>query len=255
MLCTRCHHSEAAPDAVLCTTCGTQAGFQAPPAGLAPNAWLRSPVGLGWAAVAMLGLVALVDVFALGADVFQYVVMGDVAAGRTGDDVLDRADTSDLLMGVAGVAQGFSLVACAVLFVVWLWRVRVNAEVFAPNGHSKARGWVIGGWVVPIVSLWYPRRVVLDVWDASRPAGRTDGHALVNSWWTLWLLTNTVGRILYSQAETAHTSQEIRDATILMVVADAVDLAAAALAVLLVLKVTRMQDEKAHQGPPVSVPA
>ncbi|MEU6350035.1 DUF4328 domain-containing protein [Streptomyces sp. NPDC047072] len=255
MLCTRCHHFEAVQDGVLCTACSTRTGFQAPPTGLAPNAWLRSPVGLGRAAVAMLGLVALADVFALGTDVFQYVVRGDLADGRTGDDVLDRADTADLLTGVAGVGQGLSLLACAVVFVIWFWRVRVNAEVFSPNGHRKARGWVIGGWVAPFVNLWYPRRVMLDVWDASRPAGRTAGHGPVNAWWTLWLLSTIGGEVLYGIADSADTPRQIHEWTPLVMVADALDLVAAVLAALVVLKLTRLQDEKAHQGPAVPVPA
>ncbi|MEU1480094.1 DUF4328 domain-containing protein [Streptomyces sp. NPDC005760] len=248
MLCTRCHHFEAAPDGVLCTACGAQAGYQAPPAGAAPNAWLRSPVGLGWAVVALLGLVALADVFALGADVFQYVVTGDLDGGAS-----DRADLADLFTGVAQAAQGLSLLACAVVFVIWFWRVRVNAEVFSPNGHRKARGWVIGGWIAPFVNLWYPRRVMLDVWDASRPADRTAGHAPVNAWWTLWLLSSVGGELLYGIADSADTPQRVHDWTYLVMLADGLDLAAAALAALLVLKVTRMQDEKARRGPAAPV--
>lgn len=250
MLCTRCHHFEAVPDGVLCTTCGAQAGFQAPPAGVAPNIWLRSPVGLGWAAVALLGLVALADVFALGADVFRYVVTGDPGGGTA-----DRADLSDLLTGVAGGVQGLSLLACAVVFVIWFWRVRVNAEVFSPTGHRKARGWVIGGWVAPFVNLWYPRRVMLDIWDASRPAGRTAGHALVNAWWTLWLLSSIGGEILYSIADSADTPQRVHEWTALVMLADGLDLVAAVLAALVVLRLTRMQNDKAHQGPGAVVAA
>ncbi|MFK4105970.1 DUF4328 domain-containing protein [Streptomyces sp. NPDC019531] len=252
MLCTRCRHFEAAPDGVLCTQCAAPSGFQAPPAG-APKIWLRSPVGLGWATVALLGLSAAVDLFALGADFLMYDVTGDVGGGDLGNDVLDRADLADTLTAVAASAQAAVLLASAVVFVIWFWRVRVNAEVFAPGGHSKARGWVIAGWVVPIASLWYPRRVMLDVWDASGPEGGRKGHALVNAWWTLWLLTNVVGRFLASMADEADTSQEIHDTMVQMMFADGVDLVAALFAAAVVLRLTRMQDEKAHQGPAVSV--
>lgn len=168
MLCTRCHHFEAAPDGVLCAGCATPAGFATPPTAVAPKIWLRSPVGLGRATALLLGLAAAVDVFALGADFLMYDVTGDLAVGDTGAAVLDRADLADTLTAAAGSAQVLVLLACAVVFVIWLWRVRRNAEVFAPDGHHKARGWVIAGWVVPIASLWYPRRVVVDIWDASR---------------------------------------------------------------------------------------
>jgi len=253
MLCTRCHHFEAAPDGVLCTACTTPAGFQAPPPGAAPTVWLRSPVGLGWAAAAMLALAAAVDVFALGADFLMYDVTGDLGAGGLGDDVLDRADLADTLTSVAASAQSVVLLACAVVYVIWFWRVRVNAEVFAPGGHDKARGWVIAGWFVPIVSLWYPRRIMVDIWDASSPGERPRGHALVNVWWTLWLLSNTVGRVLNTPYTAAGTAREIHDAMTQVMFADGLDLVAALFAAAVVLRLTRMQNEKAHQGPAVPV--
>ncbi|MFE3850554.1 DUF4328 domain-containing protein [Streptomyces griseorubiginosus] len=255
MLCTRCHHFEAAPDGVLCTSCATPAGFAAPPGAGTPKVWLRSPVGLGWATVALLGLAAAVDLFALVADFLRYDVTGDLAGGDTGAAALDRADVSDVLTSLAASAQMAVLLACAVVFVIWLWRVRVNAEVFAPDGHRKARGWVIAGWVVPFASLWYPRRVVLDVWNASSPEDRPRGHALVNVWWTLWLLTNVIGRFLASMAGEADTYQEVHDAAFQLLFADAVDLVAALVAAVMVLRLTRMQDEKARRGPVVPVAA
>ncbi|MEU0209296.1 DUF4328 domain-containing protein [Streptomyces canus] len=252
MLCTRCHHFEAAADGVLCSQCAAPSGFQAPPAG-SPRIWLRSPVGLGRATAILLGLAAAVDVFALGADFLMYDVTGDLVVGDTGTDVRDRADLADTLTAAAGGAQLLAMVACAVVFVIWLWRVRRNAEVFAPDGHHKARAWVIAGWVVPIASLWYPRRVVVDVWDASSTGDRPDGHALINIWWTLWLLSQTIGQVLYTAFDAADTSQEIHDSMTQTMAADGLDLAAALVAAAVVLRLTRMQDEKARQGPAVPV--
>ncbi|WP_307082542.1 DUF4328 domain-containing protein [Streptomyces canus] len=253
MLCTRCLHAEAAPDGVLCAGCATAAGFATPPAGVTPKIRLRSPVGLGRATAVLLALAAAVDVFALGADFLMYDVTGDLAVGDTGAAVPDRADLADTLTAAAGSAQVLVLPACAVVFVIWLWRVRLNAEVFAPDGHRKARAWLIAGWVVPIASLWYPRRVVVDIWDASSTGEKPGGHALINVWWTLWLLTNTIGRFLYTAFDEADTSQEIHDSMTQVMFADGVDVVAALFAAGVVLRLTRMQDEKAHQG--VAAPA
>ncbi|MFI0902108.1 DUF4328 domain-containing protein [Streptomyces sioyaensis] len=56
---------------------------------------------------------------------------------------------------------------------VWFHRARVNAEVFAPEYHEKARGCAIWGWSVPVVNLWFPRRVAIDILAAAprRPSG------------------------------------------------------------------------------------
>ncbi|CAM5578149.1 hypothetical protein STENM223S_02619 [Streptomyces tendae] len=53
----------------------------------------------------------------------------------------------------------------------------------------------------------------------------------------------------------ADTYQEVHDAAFAAPVADAVDLVAALVAAVMVLRLTRMQDEKARRGPAVPVAA
>lgn len=107
---------------------------------------------------------------------------------------------------------------------------------------------------MPVVSMWFPRRIMLDIWDASSPAGTRAPHTLVNAWWTVWmvaLVTTRFGSSAYSRAETA---EEIQDAVSQVLLSDVVDIAAAVLAILVVLRLTRMQHEKGLRGPvPVSV--
>ncbi|MCE0447455.1 DUF4328 domain-containing protein [Streptomyces tricolor] len=79
--------------------------------------------------------------------------------------MVDRADRADTLYGVAGISQGVALLATMVVYLCWLWRVRVNAEVFDASRHRMKRGWTIGGWFCPIVNLVVPRA------GSSRTAG------------------------------------------------------------------------------------
>ncbi|KKD04520.1 DUF4328 domain-containing protein [Streptomyces sp. WM6386] len=211
-----------------------------------PHAWLRSPIGLGWAAVAGLGVVIATDLFAVWADVVMRDVTGDLASGAA---VGDRADRADRLYSVAGTVQTAALLTTAVLFLCWFHRLRVNAEVFRPDGHSKTRSWAIWGWIVPIVNLWYPRRITLDIWDASGPWGAPRPHGLVNTWWTFWVISLLSGRAASRAYTKADSAEEIQDAAGQMLFADVVDIVAAALAIVVVLRLTRMQNEKVRQGP------
>ncbi|MGW4561839.1 DUF4328 domain-containing protein [Streptomyces sp. NPDC004561] len=219
----------------------------APP--FVPGAALRSPVGLGRAAAVLLGLVVATDLFSCFADLMELNVAGELADGATGAGVLHRADRADTLYGASGLAYGLALAAAAVVYLCWLWRVRANAEVFRPDGHRMGRGWTIGGWFCPVVNLWFPRRIVVDVWDASAPWGMRAGRAPVNAWWTLWLLGILAGRIAYTSYSHAGTPAELRDAAGLMLFSDGLDTAAAALAIVVVVLLTRMQDRKARLGP------
>lgn len=211
MICASCHSTEAVTGETRCARCAPAVPF------VPPGPPLRSPVGLGQATVVMLGLVCAGDLVAVWADLTR-------PAGRTGT-ILD-------------IAQGALLLATAVVYLCWLWRVRVNAEVFDASSQSKARWWTIGGWFVPFVNFWFPRRIVLDAWDASAPQGRPAGHGLVDLWWTAWVAGLIADRLL-----------RVESGAVMLAVVDGVDLVAAVLAAVVVWKLTRMQNEKALQGP------
>ncbi|MFH8338777.1 DUF4328 domain-containing protein [Streptomyces sp. AM6-12] len=221
----------------------------APPFAPGPGFGLRSPAGLGLAAAVLLGLVAAADLFACVADQMEASAAQDLLGGGVGEDLLRRAHRADTLYNAASITQGATLVAAAVVYLCWLWLVRRNAGVFEPYGHRMKRGWAIGGWFVPIVNLWFPRRVVLDTWTASVPPGTRVRTTPVNAWWTLWILSLLVSRAAGRQYADAHDPGELVSAARLMLFSDALDAAAAILAVLVVVHLTRMQQRRILAGP------
>ncbi len=217
--------------------------------------YLRSPIGLGRAAAALLGLVIAVDLFAVYADLVLYDVTGDLMDGASGGAVTRRLDDANSLNSVAAGVQAGSLVVCAIVYLCWFVRVRANAGVFDPNAQSMKPWWAVGGWFVPFVNLWYPRRITRDIWDASSPVGARTSYLLVNAWWTLWIVSLLADRVGSAQSGDADTADGIHAGAYALMISDTLDIAAAALAIALVLRLTRMQHEKALAGPgaPVAV--
>lgn len=264
MLCKECQLNTATTSEGLCDACVTAAAYDAPPPaplpppGGGPAAWLRSPVGLGRAVRALLGVVIVTDLYALWAATEVRGVMDELISGEYGADIELDAEHADKLYASAGGAQLVALVATCVVFLVWFHRVRVNAEAFDPHIHSKSRGWTVGSWFVPVVNLWFPRRIAIDIWDASgdrsksleTPAERST-PGLINAWWTLWLVSILAGRFAGRRYSAAEEPEQINSALTGMMVSDALDIVAAVLAILFVHRLTRMQDEKARSGPGV----
>ncbi|WP_329144005.1 DUF4328 domain-containing protein [Streptomyces sp. NBC_01456] len=157
-------------------------------------------------------------------------------------------DQADSLYGASGIVQLVATLATAAVFVIWFHRTRVNAEVFAPEYHAKRRAWAIWGWFVPVVNLWFPRRIATDIWNASADVP-SRSRALLNGWWSLWLLNLIFGRLASQRYSRARTADEIKGAIAGLMASDAFNIAAAALAILFVHRLTRMQHEKALRGP------
>jgi heme/copper-type cytochrome/quinol oxidase subunit 2 len=112
------------------------------------------------------------------------VVLGRAARLRARDG-LDAFDWSLAVYYMATVLTLLALVAGFVTGSLWLHRARKNAEMLEPGGrHARGPGWAWGGWVTPVVALWFPFQVVRDVRRALSPL---QSAALIGFWWTLFL--------------------------------------------------------------------
>jgi len=116
----------------------------------------------------------------------QDVYLEAADLGESGLDVWTAYDTIGLIWGFAGIAA----YVCTCL---WLYRVRTNVEITHPGAtHVRKRGWVWGGWVVPVVSAWFPFQIVRDLLRAHRGSAPM---ALLGWWWAFWLISTVTGQI------------------------------------------------------------
>ncbi|ARF58402.1 DUF4328 domain-containing protein [Streptomyces gilvosporeus] len=220
--------------------------WSAPPG---PQAVLRSPVGLSKAVVILLRLVIVTDLYALWQGNHSYQLVGRLI-DDVGSVTSREINEADSLYQASGILQAAATLATAVVFIVWFHRTRVNAEVFAPDYQSKKRGWAIWGWLVPVVNLWFPRRIATDIWNASAdPNSRS--RALLNWWWALWIVDLSFGRLAGQRYAKAESPEEIKGALAGLMASDVLNIAAAVLAIFFVRHLTRMQHEKALRGPTV----
>lgn len=173
----------------------------------------------------------------------RYEVAVDYVAGSPDVGVADyvSADNTAASVGVLWlIAYG---VTC-VTFLTWSWRARANAERLCPLPHRLARGWVVGGWLVPP----FPLIALEDVWRTSRPSVSAATHArelpkgwLVHYWWYasvacalvgLWLAVARVGEPTLSALMT------IASITTLLA---CLQLVAAGLVIVLIRQITQWQ--------------
>ena len=114
-------------------------------------------------------------------------------------------------------------------------------------------GWSggIAYWFIPIANLFRPKQVVNDIWRASDPdlprgvwASR-DVPLLIHCWWGAWLISAFVERILFKRSVQAGDSPaDFVSLSQTYIVWDLVDVVPAALAFLVVWKITARQEAR-----------
>ncbi|GHG19346.1 DUF4328 domain-containing protein [Streptomyces zaomyceticus] len=203
---------------------------------------LRNPNGLSHAVVALLAGNIFFDVLLGLADV------RDLTADGT--ESVDPARFGPLNLNLV-YSMSFTLyLATGIVFIVWFYRLRKNAEVWASDLQTRKPGYAVGGWFIPIANFWIPRAIAVEIWRASRPAPyAADGRrelTLLNCWWTCWIVGTLVNWASGQMYETAGTTGDYDAASQWSLAGFALDIVAAVLAILFVRRLTSMQHAKAN---------
>jgi hypothetical protein len=160
--------------------------------------------------------------------------------GAMNSDTYDPVATGKSLQAYSDVfiIAGAVAVITGLLFVTWLWR----AHTQAPGPLRHGRGWTVGSWLVPGVNLLVPPRLVYDIWVSSgryQIAQRHGVGLIVTSWWASLLSSIALARI-FPTMDTA-TIADARFVVHVGVAASATQAVAAALCMVAVFHVTRLQ--------------
>ncbi|MGW3283202.1 DUF4328 domain-containing protein [Streptomyces sp. NPDC001002] len=159
------------------------------------------------------------------ADVFRAVAVRDHYLRPTDASLNKSGSTSMVFL--------YLMTLAIVLFLVWLARSRRTAQELSPQASLPSRGWTIGAWFVPVVNFFVPRRFVLDIGSASSASWeRKRDTALVNLWWGAWI---THALVLGVAGQVAPGSMA------LLVVEEALMIAAAVLLGLVIERITALQ--------------
>jgi hypothetical protein len=162
-------------------------------------------------AVIMVGAVMAMNLVSLLSSYMQLGLLQQLKAGLyPTDDVLNSNDTRERLVGIVFLAV---FITSSVFFIQWFRRAYYNLHIRTGNCENS-EGWAAGAWFVPIVCLYRPYHIMLELWnkttDLVKEKNKTEGTEdntmyrfstrLVGIWWTLWIISNVIGRIMLKKA-------------------------------------------------------
>jgi hypothetical protein len=208
------------------------------------------------ARVVMFLLLACVaaSLFSIFSSYLQVSFISDVLAGAELPD--EAAVANDARESLSALLWLVVFAASAVAFLVWIHRAYRNLTALGnPERHLEySPGWAVGSYFIPFANLVWPYKVMRELWTKSDPKVRTaddltwyssGAPPLVTIWWLAWIAAGVVGRLSITFADNARDPDAMLWATKFSIAADALALAAAVFAFLVVRGVTARQDERA----------
>jgi hypothetical protein len=183
---------------------------------------LLADAGAAWVVIA--GVVTLLQRFWLG----------------SADRVLPTSiETHVGQLEAARRVQGLLIVATAAVFLGWLARVSRHLHRFGVPRLRFSTGAAVAAFVVPLVNVLAPVRVVRELWLASRPDAHDSpwwearGPLLIPVWWAL-VVASQVADPVWRPLAGSMESLAVGGSTLLFIVAQLAAIAAAILGVAIV---------------------
>lgn len=213
----------------------------------------RSAAGLTKALLVLLAVGLFVDVIAAISDLSELRLLTRVQEGQF--ITAQEAESNDLRQGIIGLTQTAVLLIAAIVFIVWFHRLYKNISSLAMAPLRYGTGWAIGGWFVPIWTLFRPKQIMNDIWRASddedgyRP-GSFEGrpvHPLIDIWWAMFLVSSWIGRIALRSLFQEDTIEDFIASSRAFLAADSFDVLLSAITIAVVVKVASRQRTHAAQ--------
>jgi hypothetical protein len=211
-------------------------------------AW-RSRLARGWLFVSL-----VLSVVGAALEVSHLNLIHNVSTAGLDFELANRIDASTGRIGIVYLLEVCAFFFTAVFFISWTYRAYQNAAALGAQERRFGAGWAIGGWFVPILSLWRPKQIVDDIWRMSDPndppvvlrhAWRERSVPWVLSvWWGLFIVGSFVDRLGASQAD-PYSVEADRVSTSWALVGSILSVAGAAVAIRIVGGLTTRQRERA----------
>jgi hypothetical protein len=148
---------------------------------------------------------------------------------------------------------GVYLVA-AVFFIRWFHRAYANLPAVGVDRLDHSTGWAIAAWFIPIVSLFWPKRIADEIWRGSEPSLEPDQAAdwrrgKVPAFYGLWWLTFIASGILVGIGsrmwDGGQTFSDLELAALVQIIGDALGVVSGVLAYVVVDRTSDRQEARA----------
>lgn len=190
---------------------------------------LRPLRGIGATARWTILASAVVTLITIAVELWGISSLDAFASGRVGVESLQAYDAVSL--GLAGLT-GLVTIGAGVCWLIWQHRAASSVPRAALR---RSPGWHVGSWFIPVLAWWFPFQNVKDIVRGSH--ARVSG-GLLGGWWALWIAASLTYVGASNLTTAAETIPALSTALNVSIVGDVLWIAAAALAWIVVERIT-----------------
>ena len=200
--------------------------------------------------VTLLAFTIVLTLVAMASQAAEIELLNRALAGELITEA--EAQSNDERQTLVGVVQIVVLLITAVVFLMWVYRVRKNLSALGATNLKHSPRWAVAAFLVPIVNLSRPVSVMQEVWKASDPHAVEDGSwqkarspRLVELWWGLFAAAEMIdGFVARTSMRGEQSISSLTAFSWVSLVTDLMELVAAALAILVVRAIDARQEAK-----------
>ena len=135
-------------------------------------------------------LLAAVWIVALASIPSAQSYRDQLADGTAADQIVTAYDAMTVIIPI-------TMISSWIITSLWLKKLHIAAIAANPTAIRLKRPWVFWSWIVPVVSLWFPKNLIEDLLNSE---GSDEAKSLIGkdtlTWWLTWVgfaLVNNIG--------------------------------------------------------------
>ena len=188
-----------------------------------------------------------ITILSIAAQAWRYILL-DAASPDVSNVDMEMINMSDMFILVVTLAYWTIFILATVFFIMWFRRAYYNLHQLSWHNARYREGWAAGSWFVPVINLWWPYQIMVDIWNGIQNAlrqrlGEPQSLAIVGWWWAFYLIQRFAGNMASVLGSKANDIESLLSATRFRVFADLVTIPAIVLAIRVVQRTSYFEKE------------
>jgi Domain of unknown function (DUF4328) len=188
-----------------------------------------------------------ITVVNIGSLAWQFSLLAGIQADPENYDE-QTANISDTLQGILSIAYLGIFILAIVFFIKWFRRAYYNLHQLKWHNARYTEGWAAGSWFIPIISLWWPYQIMMDIWKGTQNAvrerlGEPQSAAIIGWWWAFYLISNIYGNFSARFGWDAKELDELISSTKIDLIGEVISIPAIILAIIVVRRTSNFERE------------